>query len=75
MERCEVIQSMYRYIYITHDMLYKPNIIFYHSNVKNKIDKKYDNEFKDLTRYYKKYTKKPFNEFDYKKGKTYSRYI
>ena len=38
-------------------MLYKPNIIFYHSNVKNKIDKKYDDEFKDLLRYYKKYTK------------------
>ena len=50
-------------------MLYKTNIIFYNSNVKNKIDKKYDDEFKDLLRYYKKYTKKLFNEFDYKKEK------
>ena len=50
-------------------MLYKPNIILYHSNVKNKIDKKYDDEFKDLLRYYKKYTKKLFNEFDCKKEK------
>ena len=41
-------------------MLYKPNRIFYHSNVKNKIDKKYDDEFKDLLRYYKKYTKNFF---------------
>ena len=54
---------------ITYDMLYKPNIIFYHSNVKNKIDEKYDDEFKDLLRYYKKYTEKLFNEFDYKKEK------
>ena len=38
MERCEEI----------YDMLYKSYIIFYHSNVKNKIDKKYDDEFKDL---------------------------
>ena len=44
-------------INITYDMLYKPNIIFYYSNFKNKIDKKYDDEFKDLTRYYKKHTK------------------
>ena len=50
------------------------NIILYHSNVKNKIDKKYDDEFKDLTIYYEKYTKKLFNEFNYKKEKTYSRY-
>ena len=50
-------------------MLYKPNIIFYHSNVKNKIDKKYDDEFKDLLRYFKKYTKRLFNEFDYEKEK------
>ena len=42
-------------INITYNILYKPNIIFYHSNVKNKIDKKYDDEFKDLLRYYKKY--------------------
>ena len=49
-------------------MLYKSNIIFYHSNVKNKIDKKYDDEFKDLLRYYKKYTTR-LNEFDYKKEK------
>ena len=32
-------------------MLYKPDIRFYHSNVKNKIDKKYDDEFKDILRY------------------------
>ena len=41
-------------------MLYKTNIVVYHSNVKNKIDKKYDDEFKDLLRYYYKYTKNFF---------------
>ena len=35
-------------INITYYMLYKPDIRLYHSNVKNKIDKKYDDEFKDF---------------------------
>ena len=45
------------------------NILLYHSNVRNKIGKKYDYEFKDLLGYYKKYTKKLFIEFNYKKEK------
>ena len=54
-------------------MLYKPYIIFYHSNVKNKIDKKYDDEFKDLLTYYRKYTKNSLMSLTIKR-KTYSRY-
>ena len=45
------------------------NIIFYHSNVKNKIDKKYDDKFKDIINNIQKYTKNLFNEFNYKKKK------
>ena len=57
------------FINIRYDVIDESNIIIYHSNVKNKIDKKYDDEFKDLTMYYEKYTKKLFNEFNYKKEK------
>ena len=60
------VSQIYIDIYKTR-MYSNTNIILYHSIVINKIDKKYDYEFKDLLRYYKKYTKKLFNEFDYKK--------
>ena len=53
---CEDIRITY-FINIKYDVIDESNIINYHSNVKNKIDKKYDDEFKDLLRYYKKYTK------------------
>ena len=65
---CEDIRITY-FINTKYDVIDESNIIIYHSNAKNKIDKKYDDEFKGLTIYYEKYTKKLFNEFDYKKEK------
>ena len=56
MARCEVIQNIYRYLHITYHIAHmysNLNILLYHSNVRNKIDKKNDYEFKDFLRYYK----------------------